>query len=57
MSILGWIVIVLVILVLGLVTYLLLGAQDNRAVGYTREHGYCPNMGVCEGCDLCEEDK
>ena len=52
-----WIYIgLLVILVLVvLVMYTRRGGASN-AMGYTSEHGYCPNMGACDGCDLCEED-
>lgn len=30
--------------------------STGGAVGYTRGYGYCPNMGVCADCDVCEED-
>jgi len=28
----------------------------SGAVGYMRDHGHCPNMGACDGCDVCQED-
>lgn len=56
MSTLGWIVIILAILVVAVVVCKCLFGGPNNAMGYTNEHGYCPNMGVCNGCDCCEED-
>ena len=55
MPIIGWLVVVLVVLVVSVVVYRAFGGKSN-AMGYTRGHGHCPNMGVCNGCDICEED-
>jgi len=52
MTMIGWFIVALV-----LVTLLVLVCRRSPgAVGYTRGHGYCPNMGACAGCNVCEED-
>ena len=52
----GWIAVAIVALVISIVIHRCLFGGPNNAMGYTSEHGYCPNMGVCNGCDVCEED-
>jgi len=52
MSIIGWSVVILALVVL----LALVCRRSPGAVGYTRGHGYCPNMGAYTGCNVCEED-
>ena len=51
-----WLVAVIVVLVITIVLYKHFFGGPNNAMGYTRGHGHCPNMGVCNSCDICEED-
>ena len=47
---------IFVVLVIAVVIYKIFFGGESNAMGYTRGHGHCPNMGVCDGCDICEED-
>ena len=55
MSIIEWIIVISVALVVLVILYNMFGGKSN-AMGYTRGHGHCPNMGACNGCDICEGD-
>ena len=54
-AVIGWSVVAFVLVVL-LVLICWRASVATGAVGYTRGHGYCPNMGACTDCDICEED-
>lgn len=55
MTAIGWFIVALV-LVIFLVLVCRRAPSSSGAMGYTQEFGYCPNMGACDGCDICEED-
>ena len=54
MSVLGWIIVVLVVVTIVIVVSKMLFGGPNNAMGYSP--GNCPNMGACDGCDICEGD-
>ena len=54
MLVIGWILVTLVVLVVAVVIYKIFFGGPNNAMGYNP--GQCPNMGACEGCDVCEGD-
>jgi len=54
--VIGWIIVVLVVLVVIAIGYKVYSGGSVNETVPSRGHGYCPNMGVCDGCDICEED-
>ena len=52
MTMIEWLIVVLVLVIL----LALIRGRAPGAVGYTRAHGHCPNMGACDNCNVCEED-
>lgn len=57
-AVIGWLAVALVLVILLVLILVLIcrRAGASNAMGYTRGHGFCPNMGACDGCDICEED-
>lgn len=55
MTITGWCIVAVVAVLIPIVVGRLRSGTSN-AMGFTNEFGYCPNMGACSGCDVCEED-
>jgi len=58
MVIVGLIILVVIAAVLVLVFVGWYVGRDNESEPTvpSRGHGYCPNMGACTDCDVCEED-
>ena len=54
--ILGVVVAVMLLATVVILAVLVLSARASGAMGYTRGHGHCHNMGACDKCDICEED-